>query len=176
LRRCGSPSAVPSVQLRIRPQGWLATTPLYGHTLALSNLLLTAFVKIGADAGEAPLPPPSRAQLAARDLDLVLVLLIVLAAPFYNAGMLIGSFLLAGIIFCRRRPRADAVAAGRRHLRVGSLLALHFFEFFAGAKPLRHDFRDPNDPCWTSAGRPNFLELIAAPATDCVHGAWCATG
>src|SRR5262245_64351868 len=28
-------------------QGWLATTPVYGHTLALRNLMLAAFMKVG---------------------------------------------------------------------------------------------------------------------------------
>ena len=30
-------------------QGWLATNPPHGHTLALSNLLLVAFIEIGAE-------------------------------------------------------------------------------------------------------------------------------
>ena len=35
-------------------QGWLATSPIYGHTLSLSNLLLVAFMNIGAETRAAP--------------------------------------------------------------------------------------------------------------------------
>jgi hypothetical protein len=82
-----------------RLQGWLATTPLYGHTLALSNLMLAAFMKVGDIAR----PSAFARRLALNGLlascILLLLLLIVLAAPFYNAGMLIGSFLLTGVMF-----------------------------------------------------------------------------
>ena len=35
-------------------QGWLATNPPYGHTLALSNLILVAFIRIGAEVRQHP--------------------------------------------------------------------------------------------------------------------------
>ena len=35
-------------------QGWLATNPPYGHTLALSNLILVAFIRIGVESPTAP--------------------------------------------------------------------------------------------------------------------------
>ena len=50
-------------------QGWLATNPPYGHTLALSNLILVAFIRIGAESPTAARPrTPARAQLAACEL------------------------------------------------------------------------------------------------------------
>ena len=81
-------------------QGWLATNPPYGHTLALSNLILVAFIRIGA---ESPAAPGFGRRLARNWLlascIVLLLLLIVLAAPFYNGGMLVGTFLLTGVIF-----------------------------------------------------------------------------
>ena len=66
-------------------QGWLATNPPYGHTLALSNLLLVAFIRIGV---ESPAAPGFGRRLARNWLlascIVLLLLLIVLAAPFYN--------------------------------------------------------------------------------------------
>ena len=35
-------------------QGWLATNPIYGHTLTLSNLLLVAFIRTGAESPQRP--------------------------------------------------------------------------------------------------------------------------
>ena len=81
-------------------QGWLATNPPYGHTLALSNLILVAFIRIGVESPTAAGPGRRLARnwLLASCIVLLL-LLIVLAAPFYNGGMLVGTFLLTGVIF-----------------------------------------------------------------------------
>ncbi len=114
-------------------QGWLATAPYYGHAIALSNLLLVAFVALGA---------PSRFSFAGQFLRnaalafgiLLVVLLIVLAAPFYNGGMLVGTFLLCGVILLAShsyRQMLWRIAAGL--FVVAACAALHFPEFYAGA-------------------------------------------
>jgi hypothetical protein len=104
--RCGSLSAVPSVQLRIRPPGLArdhsASTATRWRS---SNLLLTSFVKIGADAGARRRLPR---RLALNWLLATSILVLVLhdrsAAPFYNAGMLIGPFCSPASFSCRRLP------------------------------------------------------------------------
>jgi hypothetical protein len=113
-------------------QGWLATNPPYGHTLALSNLILVAFIRIGA---ESPTAPGFGRRLARNWLlascIFVLVLLIILAAPFYNGGMLIGTFLLTGVIFLSSPPRCWRLAAG---VYVLGCCAPRVSGFFAGAQ------------------------------------------
>jgi hypothetical protein len=155
-------------------QGWLATTPLYGHTLALGNLLLVAFVKIGADAGARRRFRRGLAYnwLLATSI-LVLVLLIVLAAPFYNAGMLIGSFLLAGVILLSSMSREQMLWRLAAGIYVSAAcVALHFVEFFAGAKAASARFSGPVrsllDIRWPAEFSP---ELIAA-----ARGGLCAWG
>ena len=122
-------------------QGWLATNPPYGHTLALSNLILVAFIRIGA---ESPAAPGFGRRLARNWLlascIVLLLLLIVLAAPFYNGGMLVGTFLLTGVIFLSSQSFSQMLwrlAAGVYVL--ACCAALGFPGFFAGAqasKPL----------------------------------------
>jgi hypothetical protein len=117
-------------------QGWLATNPIYGHTLTLSNLLLVAFIRIGA---ESPTAPGFGRRLVRNWLlascIFVLVLLIVLAAPFYNGGMLVGTFLLTGVIFLS----SQSVSQMLWRLATGVYVlaccaALGFPGFFAGAQ------------------------------------------
>ena len=117
-------------------QGWLATSPIYGHTLTLSNLLLLAFIRIGA---ESPTAPGFGRRLARNWLlascIVLLVLLIVLAAPFYNGGMLVGTFLLTGVIFLSSQSVSQMLwrlAAGVYVL--ASCAALGFAGFFGGAQ------------------------------------------
>ncbi len=117
-------------------QGWLATNPIYGHTLTLSNLLLVAFIRIGA---ESPTAPGFGRRLVRNWLlascIVLLVLLIVLAAPFYNGGMLVGTFLLTGVIFLSSQSVSQMLwrlAAGVYVL--ACCAALGFPGFFAGAQ------------------------------------------
>ena len=117
-------------------QGWLATSPLYGHTLTLNNLILVAFIKIGA---EGPTALSAGRRLARNWLlasgIFLLVLLIVLAAPFYNGGMLIGTFLLTGVIFLSSeslRQMLWRLAAGIYVLACCAVLG--FSDFFTGAQ------------------------------------------
>jgi hypothetical protein len=117
-------------------QGWLATQPLYGHTLALSNLLLVAFIAIGAERRARPSFAYRLAvNLLLANCILLLILLSVLAAPFYNAGMLLGSLLLAGVIFLSSTSYQQILwrlAAGIYVL--ACCAALRFPEFFTGAR------------------------------------------
>ena len=65
----------------------------------------------------------------------LLVLLIVLAAPFYNGGMLVGTFLLSGVIFLSSQSVSQMLwrmAAGVYVL--ACCAALGFPGFFAGAQ------------------------------------------
>src|SRR3954470_17663856 len=117
-------------------QGWLATNPIYGHTLTLSNLLLVAFIRTGA---ESPTAPGFGRRLVRNWLlascIVLLVLLIVLAAPFYNGGMLVGTFLLSGVIFLSSQSVSQVLwrlAAGVYVL--ACCAALGFPGFFAGAQ------------------------------------------
>ena len=117
-------------------QGWLATSPIYGHTLALSNLLLVAFIRTGA---ESPTAPGFGRRLVRNWLlascIVLLVLLIVLAAPFYNGGMLVGTFLLTGVIFLSSQSFSQMLwrlTAGVYVL--ACCAALGFSDFFAGAQ------------------------------------------
>lgn len=116
-------------------QGWLATFPLYGHILTLSNLLLVAFINIGAErhAKRSFAFRLALNWLLASCISL-LILLSLLAAPFYDAGMLLGSLLLAGIIFLSSMSYQQMLwrlSAGIYVL--ACCVALHFPEFFAGA-------------------------------------------
>ena len=127
-------------------QGWLATSPIYGHTLTLSNLLLVAFMNIGAETRGAP---GAWRRLARNCLlasaILLLVLLIVLAAPFYNGGMLVGTFLLTGVIFLASqsvRQMLWRLAAGIYVM--ACCAALGFFDFFAGAQAYTARFSGPD--------------------------------
>jgi hypothetical protein len=117
-------------------QGWLATNPIYGHTLTLSNLLLVAFIRVGA---ESPTAPGFGRRLVRNWLlascIVLLVVLIVLAAPFYNGGMLVGTFLLTGVIFLSSQSVPQVLwrlAAGVYVL--ACCAALGFPGFFAGAQ------------------------------------------
>ena len=117
-------------------QGWLATNPPYGHTLALSNLILVAFIRIGVESPTAAGPGRRLARnwLLASCIVLLL-LLIVLAAPFYNGGMLVGTFLLTGVIFLSSQSFSQMLwrlAAGVYVL--ACCAALGFPGFFAGAQ------------------------------------------
>src|SRR5262245_35640851 len=117
-------------------QGWLGTAPLYGHTLALNNLLLIAFIRIGA-ATTAHLGFISvlfRNWLLASCIFLLL-LLIVLAAPFYNGGLLIGTFLLTAVIFLSSRSFEQMLwRAGAGLYVLACAGAFHFYQFFSGAE------------------------------------------
>jgi hypothetical protein len=117
-------------------QGWLATIPPYGHMLTLNNLLLIVFTKVGTDSS-ANLTAAHRLALnwMRASCIFLLVLLMVLAVPFYSGGMLLGSLLLIGIIFL------SSISYQQMLWRLGAGIyvlaccaAFHFPEFFEGAK------------------------------------------
>lgn len=157
-------------------QGWLATTPLYGHTLALSNLLLVAFVEIGGLARAGTFARRLARNWLLASSIFVLVLLIVLAAPFYNAGMLIGSFLLAGIIFLSSVSREQMLwrlAAGVYVL--ACCAALHFVDFFGGAQAASARFSGLTRPLfdihWPAEWSANLI--AGARSGLCAWGVLC---
>jgi hypothetical protein len=126
-------------------QGWLATNPLYGHTLTLSNLLLVAWIRIGADTRAAvALGHRLALNWLLASCIVLLVLLIVLAAPFYNGGMLIGSVLLAAVIFLASTSYQQMLWRSIAGIYVLiCCAALHFFDFFAGAQAYSARFSGP---------------------------------
>jgi hypothetical protein len=117
-------------------QGWLATNPSYGHTLALSNLLLVAFIEIGAERrAKTSFGYRLAVNFLLANCVLLLILLSVLAAPFYNAGMLLGSLLLAGVVFLSSTSHQQMLwRLGAGIYVLACCAALHFPEFFAGAR------------------------------------------
>src|SRR5262249_54081502 len=138
--------------------GLLGTCPVYGHTLALSNLLLIAFSHIGA-----PLPAGwhfGRRLLVSWLLAtgiLLLVLLIVLAAPFYNGGLLIGTFLLTGVLFVASISREQMLWRAAAGAYVAACcLALHFPAFFTGAQAASARFSGAAD---------NAMAVYTSPAS-----------
>jgi hypothetical protein len=156
--------------------GWLATAPIYGHTLALSNLLLIAFMKMGATPHTVSFVRRLIWNWLLATAIFVLVLLIVLAAPFYNGGMLVGSLLLAGLIFLSSNSVQQVLwrsAAGVYVLICCGLL--HFFEFFAGARAYSARFSEAKTFLPQIHWPDNFSpELIAnARSWLCAAGIFC---
>jgi hypothetical protein len=156
--------------------GWLATAPIYGHTLALSNLLLIAFMKTGATPHAVSFVRRLIWNLLLATAIFVLVLLIVLAAPFYNGGMLVGSFLLAGLIFLSSTSVEQTLwrsAAGMYVLICCG--ALHFFEFFAGASAYSARFSEAKTFLPQIYWPDNFSPQLIANARSwlCAAGIFC---
>jgi hypothetical protein len=158
-------------------QGWLATNPPYGHTLALSNLILVAFIRVGA---ESPTAPGFGRRLARNWLlascIALLVLLIVLAAPFYNGGMLVGTFLLAGVIFLSSQSVSQMLwrlAAGVYVL--ACCAALGFPGFFAGAQAYSARFSGTGGPLLQFHWPVEFSSGLIANARQglCAWGVVC---
>jgi hypothetical protein len=145
-------------------QGWLATNPGYGHTLSLSNLLLVAFITIGAERhAKRGFGHRLAVNWLLASCIFLLILLSVLAAPFYNGGMLLGSLLLAGIIFFSSTSYQQMfwrIAAGIYVL--ACCTALHFPEFFTGARGYSARFSGPEHllPAfhWSTEFAPDLIE------------------
>jgi hypothetical protein len=158
-------------------QGWLATNPPYGHTLALSNLILVAFIRIGVESPTAAGPGRRLARnwLLASCIVLLL-LLIVLAAPFYNGGMLVGTFLLTGVIFLSSQSVSQMLwrlAAGVYVL--ACCAALGFPGFFAGAQAYSARFSGFDRPLLQFHWPTEFSPDLIANARQglCVWGVVC---
>ena len=154
-------------------QGWLATTPSYGHTLTLSNLIVIALLKIGVTSPEdlGFLRRLAFNWLLATCIFL-LVLLIVLAAPFFNGGMLIGTFLLAGVIFLASTSYQQALwraAAGAYVL--ACCAALHFFEFYTGARASSARFSSAEIALLQLRGAADLSSNALATARELLCGA-----
>jgi len=145
-------------------QGWLATNPSYGHTLALSNLLLVAFIEIGAERrAKTSFAHRLAVNFLLANCILLLIMLSMLAAPFYNAGMLLGSLLLAGVIFLSSTSYQQILwRLGAGIYVLACCAALHFPEFFAGARDYSARF-SAFDRAWLEFHWPARLspELLA---------------
>lgn len=116
-------------------QGWIATAPSHGHALAFSNLILASLTRIGAAPDEPrPFLRALKINWAWATGVLALLLAILLAAPFYNAGMLIGSCVASFLIVLSSVSRPQVywrIASGLYILACLYLLGL--FDFYAGA-------------------------------------------
>jgi hypothetical protein len=158
-------------------QGWLATNPLYGHTLTLSNLLLVAFINIGAERhAKRGFGYRLAFNWLLASCIFLLILVSVLAAPFYNGGMLLGSLLLAGIIFFSSTSYQQLFwrfAAGIYVL--ACCAALHFPEFFAGASDYSARFSGPERFLPAFHWSTEFAPDLIARARDelCAWGLLC---
>jgi hypothetical protein len=158
-------------------QGWLATNPLYGHTLTLSNLLLVAFIGIGAER-HAKLPFWRRLAInwLLASCVFILILLNVLAAPFYNGGMLLGSLLLAGLIFLSSTSYAQLLWRLTAGIYVlACCAAFRFPEFFAGARDYSARFSGPEHFLPAFHWSTEFAPGLIAHARDelCAWGLLC---
>lgn len=117
-------------------QGWIATAAIYSHTLALSNIVLIIFYKIG----EASWPRQNAFKRTIVNWLLatcifVLVLMILLVAPFYAGGQLVGLALAGGSILLSSSTREQflwRIASGLCVAAYG--YALGFLEFFSASK------------------------------------------
>jgi hypothetical protein len=158
-------------------QGWLATNPLYGHTLTLSNLLVVALINIGAERhAKSSFGHRLAFNWLLASCIFLLILLSVLAAPFYNGGMLLGSLLLAGVIFFSSTSYQQLLwrlAAGIYVL--GCCAALHFPEFFAGARDYSARFSGPERFLPAFRWSTEFEADLIARARDelCAWGLLC---
>jgi hypothetical protein len=138
--------------------GLLGTFPVYGHTLGLSNLLLIAFIHIGAEyqAGWTWVRRLTVNWLLATAI-LLLVLLILLISPFYNGGLLIGTLLLTGVLFLASMSRKQLLwRLGAGVYVAAGCAALNFPAFFAGARAASARF---------SATAENALTFYTNPAS-----------
>ena len=129
--------AVSAVQLRLRAAGLARDqSHLRPHADAQQPDAGGVHPNIGAETRQRPAPDAgSRATGCLRAAIVLLVLLIVLAAPFYNGGMLVGTFLLTGVIFLSSQSVSQMLwrlAAGVYVL--ACCAALGFSGFFAGAQ------------------------------------------
>jgi hypothetical protein len=157
--------------------GWLATIPTYGQMLTLSNLLLVAFIKIGPVSG---VKFTFGRRLAFNWLlascIFMLVLLMLLAAPFYSGGMLVGSLLLVGVIFLSSTSYEQMLWRLTAGIYVlACCAAFHFPSFFAGAWDYSPRFSGPKrsllDFHWPAEFSPDLMAHVRR--TLCEWGLLC---
>jgi hypothetical protein len=117
-------------------QGWLGTAAFYGHTLAICNVALAAFARIGAvTCCKERFWKVAFGNWLLATAILALLLSGLLAAPFYNAGMYIGFLLAAGILFVSSSSREQVAWRIGAALYVAALAyALGIPEFFMSAR------------------------------------------
>jgi len=161
--------------------GWFCGAPMYGHAIALTNLSFIACLNLGTRRT----PYQTKLRVFQRNLLLVgvlilLILAIMFAAPFYNAGILLGTALvLCGITLCSltREQFYWRVFAGLAVIATFYTLGLP--EFYTSAKAYSARYIE-NQPLvaigWpSSAGYFNNQETIArAWSMLCAYGVHCA--
>ena len=117
-------------------QGVMATSPQWANALAISNLVLTLLVLIGKRTwSELGTLYAAAINIALATGMVALLLLCLLAAPFYNAGTLPGLVLLCAVVVLSSSNISQAmwrVGAGLYSLVI--FYALGVFEFFVGGK------------------------------------------
>ncbi|RDI48140.1 hypothetical protein [Aquicella lusitana] len=114
--------------------GWFTVAPMFGHTLALSNTCLITCLNIG---NKSNLPKLKRfwKNLLLVGLLTLLITMILVVAPFYNAGVMIGTVLLLSCIVISSQTREQFLWRCFGGLVViGTLLILGLPEFYASAK------------------------------------------
>lgn len=121
--------------------GWMAVYPMLGHTLSLSNVCLILYLKIGKSF-------QSTWQTMLKNITyfsllVLLILLILYASPFYNAGLLLGTGILFGIIILSSVSKKQFLW---RLLTVFSLIAIFYSlkvpEFYSAAKNYSARFQE----------------------------------
>ncbi len=154
--------------------GWFAGAPMFGHTLAITNLCLIICLNIGDVSYK------SQQEMLFKNLTLIalliiLVLTILIAAPFYNAGLLLGiGLLLSCICLCsnNRRQFFWRVFAGVAILATFYLLGLP--EFYMSAKAYSARFTE-NQP-FLAINLHNLTNLYNHDATASAWAMLCAYG
>jgi hypothetical protein len=123
-------------------QGVLATSPQWGNTLALYNLILILFLLIGRPAwSQRGWPYSSAINVGLASSMTMLLIISLLAAPFYNAGTLPGLILLCAVILLSSSGLAQAlwrIAAGL--CAIVTFYMLEMFDFFTASKSVTARF------------------------------------
>jgi len=123
---------------------WIGTAPIYGHTMALCNLALICFFYVGDTRWVRRGVPMCWALNCSFATGIfALIVAILLAAPFYNGGMLIGLGIAGVAIFLASPTREQLlwrVGAGGYVVALG--LVWNFPDFFLAARAYSVRFAD----------------------------------
>lgn len=157
--------------------GWFAGAPLFGHTLALTNLSLIICLNLGNHSSY-------NTKYGARWKNLLLVgilvflfLAILIPAPFYNAGILAGTLLSFGFVILSSQTREQLVWRVFAGLAIiASFYVLGLPEFYNSAKIYSARFAE-NQPFivfnWPKAGWFNHTAITNAKNELCAFGVQC---
>lgn len=157
-------------------QSWFSAAPMYGHALALTNLCMITLFSIGRPGVTRNAGHVINAGLAL--IFVVLFAAILIGAPFYFAGMMVGAAMMfACVLFSSENRHQFAARSGALVLALALMVALGMPEFYGAAKSssarylgnqsLLHFAFSDND-----LTRPNRWELVAEGF--CAWGIRCA--